>query len=70
MKLNIIALILFLTAFPGEFVEEGGIREQMTAAHLGYRTNQREEIAELKQQLAAANKRIAELEALLKEKSK
>lgn len=47
------------------FVEEGGIKERMTAARLGYRTNQREEIARLKQELEQANKRIAELEALL-----
>ncbi len=48
-----------------QFVTEGGIKERMTAARLGYRTNQREEIARLKQELEAANKRIAELEAKL-----
>ena len=47
------------------FIEEGGIKERMTAARLGYRTNQREEIARLKHELEAANKRIAELEAKL-----
>ena len=45
------------------FIEEGGIRERMTAARLGYRNNQKEEIARLRQQLDAANRRIAELEA-------
>ena len=49
-----------------QFVTEGGIRERMTAARLGYRTNQREEIARLKQELEQANRRIAELEAKLK----
>ena len=48
-----------------QFVEEGGIKERMTAARLGYRTNQREEIDRLKRELAAANRRIAELEAKL-----
>ena len=38
----------------------------MTAARLGYRTNQREEIARLKQELETAYRRIAELEAKLK----
>lgn len=50
-----------------EFVTEGGIKERMTAARLGYRTNQREEIESLKRALEAANRRIAELEAKLKE---
>lgn len=50
-----------------EFVTEGGIKERMTAARLGYRTNQREEIENLKRALEAANRRIAELEAKLKE---
>lgn len=43
-----------------EFVTQGGIRERMTAARLNYRTDQREEIARLKQ-------RITELETLLRE---
>jgi len=51
-----------------EFVTEGGIKERMTAARLGYRTNQREEIENLKRALEAANRRIAELEAKLKER--
>lgn len=51
-----------------KFVTEGGIRERMTAARLGYRTNQREEIERLKRELAAANARIAELEAELAKK--
>ena len=52
------------------FVKEGGIKERMTAARLGYRTNQREEIARLKQELEAANRRIAELEARLAERER
>lgn len=47
------------------FVKEGGIKERMTAARLGYRTNQREEIERLKRELDAANRRIVELEAKL-----
>jgi len=35
-----------------EFVTEGGIRERMTAARLGYRTNQRETIEQLQQELS------------------
>ncbi len=49
-----------------QFVTEGGIKERMTAARLGYRTNQREEIEKLKRELEAANRRIAELEAKLR----
>ena len=33
------------------FVEEGGIKERMTAARLGYLTNQKEEIARLQQEI-------------------
>ncbi len=49
-----------------EFVTEGGIKERMTAARLGYRTNQREMIERL-------NREIEELKsenAILKEKLK
>ena len=49
------------------FVKEGGIKERMTAARLGYRTNQREEIERLKHELEAANQRIAYLEAKLRQ---
>lgn len=47
-----------------EFVTEGGIRERMTAARLGYRTNQREEIAKLKaeiEKLKAENEKLKTL---------
>lgn len=37
-----------------EFVTEGGIRERMTAARMGYRTNQRETIEQLQKELCAA----------------
>lgn len=45
------------------FVTEGGIKERMSAARLGYRTNQKEEIANLQRELAAARQ---EIEALKK----
>ena len=50
------------------FIEEGGIKERMTAARLGYRSNQKEEIAQLRQELEQARRRIAELEAKLAKK--
>ena len=46
-----------------DFVENGGIREQMTAARLGYRNNQQARIAELEAENAQLRTRIAELEA-------
>ena len=49
-----------------EFVTEGGIKERMTAARLGYRTNQQQEIARLRQELAQAQRKIAELEEELR----
>ena len=45
------------------FVTEGGIKERMNAARLGYRTNQKEKIANLQRELAAARQ---EIEALKK----
>lgn len=55
-----------------EFVTEGGIRERMTAARLGYRNTQREtlaaaqaEISTLQEENATLKKRIQELETLL-----
>ena len=49
-----------------EFITEGGIRERMTAAHVGYRTNQRETIEQLTREVEALKKE----NAILKEKIK
>lgn len=58
-----------------DFVEQGGIRERMTAARLGYRGLQKEEIARLTHENEALRnhcqqlqQRIAELEQKLSEK--
>ena len=58
-----------------DFVEKGGIREQMTAARLGYRNEQKTRIAELEAENAALKvenavleARVAELEGQLAQK--
>jgi len=53
-----------------EFVTEGGIRERMTAARLGYRTNQRETIAELTREIEALKRENAMLKAKLEQLGK
>lgn len=45
-----------------EFVTEGGIKERMTAARLGYRTNQRKEMEALINENAALRERIEQLQ--------
>lgn len=50
------------------FITEGGIRERMTAARMGYRNTQKEEIKRLREELERAKKRIEELERKLAEK--
>lgn len=49
-----------------DFVEKGGIREQMTAARLSYRNDQKSRIAELEAENSSLKARIAELEQKLK----
>jgi len=51
-----------------DFVEQGGIRERMTAARLGYRNDQKTRIAELEAENGRLRARIAELEELLMQK--
>jgi len=51
-----------------DFVEKGGIREQMTAARLGYRNDQKARIAELEAENSTLKARVAELEGLLAQK--
>jgi len=57
-----------------EFVTEGGIRERMTAARLGYRTNQREalenqqhEIEQLRKTIEQQQKTIEQLTRRVRE---
>ena len=51
-----------------KFVEEGGVRERMTAARLGYRNQQKEYIAKLEQTIQQLKQKIAELEQKLLER--
>ena len=44
-----------------EFVTEGGIRERMTAARLGYRSNQRDTIEQLTREIEALKAENAQL---------
>ena len=62
------AMTKFLEKRDREFVEEGGVRERMTAARLDMRGTQKqiiarqeEEIAALKAQVASLNREIATL---------
>ena len=48
-----------------EFVTQGGIRERMTAARLGYRTDQRTRIAALESENAALRAEVARLKAII-----
>ena len=50
-----------------DFTENGGIRERMTAARLGRRQTQNEEIAALKTENASLRREIAALKARLRE---
>ena len=51
-----------------DFVEQGGIRERMSAARLGYRNDQKARIAELEAENNRLRNRVAELEAALLKK--
>ena len=53
-----------------EFVTEGGIRERMTAARLGYRTNQRETVEQLTHQVEALQRENAMLKEELEKLKK
>ena len=65
-------LTTYITNRDREFVEQGGIRERMTAARLGYRNTQkaeierqRAEIMQLRADLAQAQQQVAALQAEL-----
>ena len=57
------ALMTTLARKDEEFVTQGGIRERMTAARLGYRTDQRNRLAALEAENAALKAEVAALKA-------
>ena len=58
----------YLDSIQREFVEQGGIRERMTAARLGYRNDQKSRIAELEAENAQLRAQVARLQAILEKK--
>jgi four helix bundle suffix protein len=50
-----------------EFITEGGIRERMTAARLGYRANQREIIEQLTREVERLKQENAQLKSKLQQ---
>lgn len=58
----------YLDRLQKDFVEKGGIREQMTAARLGYRNDQKARIAELESENSRLRAHITQLEAQLSQK--
>ena len=60
-------LTTHLSKKEADFTENGGIRERMTAARLGRRQTQNEEIAALKAENASLRREIAALKARLRE---
>ena len=49
-------MITYQNKLEKEFVSEGGIKERMTAARLGFRTNQKDEIDRLKAEIQQLKK--------------
>ena len=47
---------------------EGGIKERMTAARLGYRTDMRQQLAAAQQEIAVLKAEVARLQAMLDER--
>ena len=60
-------MVTYLAKKEKDFTENGGIRERMTAARLGRRQTQNEEIAALKAENDSLRREIAVLKARLKE---
>lgn len=57
----------FLLTLENEFVEQGGIKERMHSARTGYRKQQDEEFAALKEKVKEQEIEIERLKNLLKE---
>ena len=61
------ALETYIKKVDAQFVEEGGIRERMTAARLEKRASQKEQIAQLQAENATLRREIAALKRRLGE---
>ena len=57
----------FLLSLENDFVEQGGIRERMHSARTGYRKQQDEDFAALKEKVKEQEIEIERLKILLKE---
>ena len=64
-KSNVLYQLTFVFTKRFLLIGDRTIDQMIQVARLGYCTNQREEIAKLKQELETAKRRIAELEAML-----
>ena len=63
-------LTTYIEKKDNEFVTQGGIRERMTAARLGYRTDQRNELQRLQEENKALKERIKQLEEIISRNSR
>ena len=60
----------YLTQLEARFVTEGGIKERMTAARLGYRADKKQELDAALQEIASLKTEIARLNAIIEELTK
>lgn len=59
----------YLKELENQFVTEGGIKERMTAARLGYRNNTKQQLEEAKQEIAELKREIARLNQIIAKQS-
>lgn len=58
-------MMTYITNLENDFVTEGGIKERMTAARLGYRADKKEELAAANQEIATLKAEIARLNTII-----
>jgi len=60
----------YLKKLEARFVAEGGIKERMTAARIGYRTDKEEALRAAQQEIAALKAQVARLQAIIEKLTK
>ena len=58
-------MMKYITNLESDFVTEGGIKERMTAARLGYRADKKEELAAANQEIATLKAEIQRLNTII-----